>query len=382
MKKQLALALTAALLAFPMTPGFVMAETTSTTGTTTATTTTTQPADSSTTATTGTTGTTTGTTDGTTQPPAVVDGSGQAVDPGTLPDSPWYWFQTLIEKVQVALTFDPVKKADLIEHQAVENLAEAQALIKKGKTEDAEKALDSYSTKIEQAQNFLEQVKDPTSETSQKVQEALTKVNSNNMVVLGSLLEKLPPQAAQKLALNIVRTVEKAVAKQEKLDKNQTPTTSTGTTTTADTGANTGTTAGTTSGTTATSTTGTTSGTSTVTPDQAQLEKQAQQALEELRVALGLKKDNHTPNGNAYGYYKNGREDEDKDEDHNVTSNTVQPTQQQTQTQTQQQSTQQQVQTHQPQVSKPAYNPAPKKQDDEDRNEDHGKGEKEKGDRD
>lgn len=375
MKKQLALALAAALLAFPVTPSLVMADTTAA-GTTT-TSSTTQPVDTSINQTTSSTSTATTTTPDTTSSTGVptdsttttsagtttvVDQTGVTVDPGTLPDSPWYWFQTLIEKIKVALTFDPVKKADLTENQALENLAEAQALINKGDTTGAEKALTEYSNKVEKAQAFLDQLKDPNSETAQKVQAALNKVNTNNMVVLGGLLEKLPPQAAQKLALNIVRSVEKAVARAEKMDNKEAQAASTGTSTDSATAAQTST---------STLATASTTSAQTGTADQAQLRKQARQALEQFQIDLGLKKADHTPNGNAYGYYQNKKAKDNEDSTQTVQQQTPTPTQAQTQ-----QGTQQYSQAQQPQVNQSAKNIAPEKHNTEGQNENQNKGEK------
>lgn len=391
MKKQLAIALTAALLTFPAAPGLVMADTPTDSGTTAVTNTTTQTdstgsssstsastnTGTSTTVPTATTSTSTTTTSSAITAP-VVDQNGQTVNPGVLPDSPWYWFQTLMEKVQLALTFDPVKKADLVEKQATEDLAEAQALIKKGNTAEAEKALTRYNEKIDRAQAFLEQLKDPNSETAKKVQLALTKVNTNNMVVLGSLLEKLPPQAAQRLALNIVRSVEKAVAKAEKMDKKKGEDSAAGTTTST------------------TQSTATVSADQSGTTDQVQLSQEAKQALEEFQVALGVK---HTPNGYAYGHYKNkdkeekDGEDQDDQEDQEKTTNsnssttsgqtTQQPqVQQQTQKQAQtQQQTQQQYQKHQSQLNQSGNNSDEKNHEEQERNENGDKSDKEKGHR-
>ncbi|TGE31685.1 DUF5667 domain-containing protein [Desulfosporosinus sp. Sb-LF] len=143
----------------------------------------------------------------------VVDSNGQTVTAGTLPDSPLYWFTSLIEKLQIALAFNPAKKADLVERQALVNLADAQELVKKGNQEEAQKALESYTNKISAAQEFLNLVKDPASAEGQVLIEALNKTQAANISVLTGLLDKLPPQAAQKIALNIVRSMEKAVAK-------------------------------------------------------------------------------------------------------------------------------------------------------------------------
>ena len=434
MKKQLAVVLTAAMLSFPVNAGLVLAETTTTpetisvittetqvtnttettavansdATTTDTTTTTTANADSTTSDATTTNADTTTTTDTTLntttitsdntsatdteatpigEDTTVVNEDGQVVDAGTLPGSPIYWLETLIEKIQVALTFDPVKKAQLIEDQAYEHLAEATELAKEGEEnqEEIEKALTSYTTKVEKAQAFLEQVKDPESEESQKLQEALTKVNTNNVIVLGSLLEKLPPHAAQKVALNIVRAMEKAVVKAEKIERKQaqlglnqpaednTHATTETTTTTTDSQAAEGV------------ETATATNTDALIVNTANLSEAAKKSLEEFRVALGLKK---VPQGNAYGYYKLSKEKvkKEKGEDDAATVMVPQAVQQQAPQVQQNQLT---VQGKQLQQKAEVKKVAPKQEkDDRDDNRDEDKGkkdngrEKEKGNRD
>ncbi|WP_042331629.1 DUF5667 domain-containing protein [Desulfosporosinus orientis] len=151
--------------------------------------------------------------------PPAVDENGDVVAPGTLPDSPFYWLTTLIEKLQVALTFDPEKKTELLEEQALERMAEASAMIAKGDTEEAEGALTAYSEKLTQAQAFLASLTDTDSEVTQKLETALSQTHAKNIQTLGGLLDKLPPQAAQKVALNVVRSMEKSIAKMEKKDQ-------------------------------------------------------------------------------------------------------------------------------------------------------------------
>lgn len=139
----------------------------------------------------------------------VVDANGNIVTSSN-------WFKDLIVKIQLALTFDPARKGELNERQALAKLAEAQDLMKEGKPEAAQISLNEYTDKIAKAQAFLEQIKDPNSETAKTLAIALANINSKNIQVLGNLLDKLPPQAAQKLALNVVRTMEKAVQKLQK----------------------------------------------------------------------------------------------------------------------------------------------------------------------
>ena len=148
----------------------------------------------------------------------VKDSEGNIVDPGVLPDSPLYWFSTLLDKIQVALTTNPAKKAELTQEQALEKLSEANALAKAGKEKESQKAFEDYSAKLSAAQVFIEQVKDPNSEIAKNLEIALAQINAKNIQALGGLIDKLPPQAAQKVSLNIVRSMEKALEKQAKAE--------------------------------------------------------------------------------------------------------------------------------------------------------------------
>ena len=224
-------------------PIALAADTSGSTGTVTA-----APADTGTTATTATATTTTGTgtsgtdTAGTTTTvtpadpgtgtaagpdsgntaadlPPVLDDNGQTVNPGTLPDSPFYWLSNLIKKIQLVLTFDPAKKASLTQEQALQDLAAATKMVEQGKAEAAQKAMDNYTEKVTAAQDFLAKVSDQSSDSAQKLQAALAKTNAANIETLGELLDKLPPQAAQKVALNVVRSMEKLVTKMDDQDK-------------------------------------------------------------------------------------------------------------------------------------------------------------------
>lgn len=154
-----------------------------------------------------------------TELPPVLDENGEVVLPGTLPDSPLYWLTTLIEKLQVIFTVDPVEKTKLLEEQALERIAEADALIENGNTEEAEVALQAYSEKVTEAQAFLATLTETDSETMQKLETALSESHAKNIQTLGGLLDKLPPQAAQKVALNVVKSMEKSIAKMEKKDQ-------------------------------------------------------------------------------------------------------------------------------------------------------------------
>ncbi|WP_152671439.1 DUF5667 domain-containing protein [Desulfosporosinus acididurans] len=220
----------------------------------------------------------------TVSPATVVDGNGNTVTAEN-------WFTDLLGKIQLMLTSDPVNKASINEHHALANLAEAKKLMQQGNSQAAEASLSQYSDKMSQAENFISQAKDPNSETAKALTIALANVNSNNIEVLSSLLDKLPPQAAQRLALNIVKTMEKAVTKlpAEETDSTAGTTSSTSSSTNSSTTVPSGTSASTSGSVTDSgSVTANSSPTNTqpVTNNTKQLEKDAKVALENFKKSL------------------------------------------------------------------------------------------------
>lgn len=192
MKKKIAIVLTAALLTFPVSTGVVRASTTTVTAA-----------------------------DEVKKETPVVNAYGRIVKAGILSDSHFAWLDELFEEIELALTFDSTEKAKKIIEHASERLAEAVEISKKGDKEHVEKALNSYAETIVDAEDFLEDVKNMNTEDFLeylKDNEGLTIVNQNNILVLQSLLEKLPLQAAQKVAMNIVRSIEKANEKVVKME--------------------------------------------------------------------------------------------------------------------------------------------------------------------
>lgn len=147
----------------------------------------------------------------------VLDENGNSVDQGILPDSPLYWWSLLIEKIQIALTSDPAEKAALLQELALERLAEAAVMTEEGQTENAEITLDAFSAKLAEAKDFIETL-DPESDEAQTLVKALAERNASNIEVLGNMImsEKLPPQAAERIFVNAVRSVMKSIDKYDK----------------------------------------------------------------------------------------------------------------------------------------------------------------------
>ena len=148
----------------------------------------------------------------------VVDADGNEVTPATT-------FSDLIDNLQLALSFDPARKSELNKRHALKKLAQAQKLMKDGDIEASQNSLNEYTDKIAKAQAFLLEVEKTDSKTAETLAKALVNADSNNIQVLSNLIDKLPPQAAQKLALNVVRSMEKAVTKMQTEDAKVLPAT-------------------------------------------------------------------------------------------------------------------------------------------------------------
>ncbi len=76
----------------------------------------------------------------------------QLADPGILPDSPFYFFDKLFEKIILFFTFSPEKKAQELLEDANERLAEAQVMADDGKQDLAVQTSQAYLDTVQQAQ--------------------------------------------------------------------------------------------------------------------------------------------------------------------------------------------------------------------------------------
>lgn len=139
----------------------------------------------------------------------VTDADGKLVIPSTQ-------YSDFIDKLQLALAFDPARKGELNKRHALRKLAQAQQYMKDGNVEACKIAFNEYKDKIAKAQAFLTAAEDPDSAIAKALTIALADVDAKNIQVLTALIDKVPAQAAQKLALNVVRTMQKAVAKIQK----------------------------------------------------------------------------------------------------------------------------------------------------------------------
>lgn len=120
------------------------------------------------------------------------------LEPGILPDSPFYFLKSWSEAIGTFFTFGEVAKAKRFVDLSEKRLAEANALVEKGKPEIAEKAVGRYQEYLSRALTKAEEAKAKgldTDEVLVKVAEATLK----HQAVLADIYEKVPEQA--KLAI-------------------------------------------------------------------------------------------------------------------------------------------------------------------------------------
>lgn len=115
-------------------------------------------------------------------------------NPGLLPDSPFYFLKGWVEGIGTFFTFGDLAKAGRFSHLAEVRLAEAKALVEKGKPEIAEEPILRYQDQLEAALTKASEAKAKgldTDEVLAKVAESTLK----HQAVLADVYEKVPEQA-------------------------------------------------------------------------------------------------------------------------------------------------------------------------------------------
>ena len=175
--------------------------------------------------------------------------------PALVPGDFFYFVKTFMEKIRLAVTLDDYKEAQLLAEFATERIAEANALIAQGKTEEAAKLLQEAIATQETASEVLDQTKeeatnDVAQEDAEKVTEEATEEDTNettattedtveveesvadeevvaveskignNIVALLAAVEKIDnPRAQEALMKNIEKSFAKLSKKIQKLEE-------------------------------------------------------------------------------------------------------------------------------------------------------------------
>jgi len=117
--------------------------------------------------------------------------------PGLLPDSPFYFLETIAEAIGTFFTFGDLKKAERYATLAAERLAETQAVVEKGKPEFAEKTLARYENQLNNGIARAERAQ-AKGQNTEKVMEVLARVGKTTSIhleVLAQVYEKVPEEA-------------------------------------------------------------------------------------------------------------------------------------------------------------------------------------------
>jgi hypothetical protein len=114
--------------------------------------------------------------------------------PGLTPDSPLYFLERISEGIGTFFTFGDLKKAERYATLASERVAEAQAVVEKGKPEFAEKALTRYEEQLNRSLARAEKAK-AKGQKVEKVTETLAEATGKQLLVLEGVLEKVPEAA-------------------------------------------------------------------------------------------------------------------------------------------------------------------------------------------
>ena len=114
--------------------------------------------------------------------------------PGLLPDSPFYFLETIAEEIITFFTFGDLKKAERYAALAAERLAEVQAVVEKGKPEFVEKTLARYESQLNNSIARAERAQVKGQNTEQ-VMAKVGQATSKHLEVLAEVYEKIPDQA-------------------------------------------------------------------------------------------------------------------------------------------------------------------------------------------
>lgn len=114
--------------------------------------------------------------------------------PGITPDSWLYGLDKAFESLQMALTFDPVAKAGLHIQFAGERLAEAKAMIEKGRPEFVPDLVKEHEGNIDKS-NEIAAVAQQVGRNITKLNELVALATSVHIETLEEIYEKVPDQA-------------------------------------------------------------------------------------------------------------------------------------------------------------------------------------------
>jgi len=117
-------------------------------------------------------------------------------DAGLTPDSPFYFLERISEGIGTFFTFGDLNKATRYAALAAKRVAEAEAVVEKGKPEYAQKALARYEAQLNKALAKVESAKNK-GEAVEEVTESVAEATTKHLAVLDEVLGKVPEEAKE-----------------------------------------------------------------------------------------------------------------------------------------------------------------------------------------
>lgn len=115
-------------------------------------------------------------------------------NPGFTPDNPFYFLEMFTEGIGTFFTFGDLKKAERYATLAAERVAEAQAVVEKGKPEFAEKTLVRYENQLNNSIARAERAQ-AKGQSVKNVMEIVAEGTGKHLTVIESILEKVSEKA-------------------------------------------------------------------------------------------------------------------------------------------------------------------------------------------
>lgn len=135
-------------------------------------------------------------------------------DPRIMPDSPFYFLKNLGRTIQLWLTFDPVKKAELETKFSNEKLIELKVMIEKNKDKKAiGRAADNFKNEAEKVKKATEKIKSKAAQSQNEAVNKFLDKFTQQQVLQGKILDKLETQVPEDVFEKIKGAREKHLEK-------------------------------------------------------------------------------------------------------------------------------------------------------------------------
>ncbi len=141
-------------------------------------------------------------------------------EPGLTPDSPFYFLETIAEEIVTFFNFGDLKKAARYAALAAERVAEAHAVVEKGKPEFVEKTLQRYEMQLNKSLARAERAQ-AQDKSVKNVMEIVAEGTGKHLTVIEGILEKVSEKArtaatkAKEVSMTGQKNALRALAKED-----------------------------------------------------------------------------------------------------------------------------------------------------------------------